>query len=124
MIIAYQIKQGARFRLMADAAPVLIWASGPDKACTYFNEPWLEFTGRPIEQELGAGLEEVAEAGKELVRFKVGQHSETCDDPGSTELPEEEQRREITGRGEIADDGPDWSGGRFPRYGSVSRQSA
>jgi PAS domain-containing protein len=42
----------ARFQLMADAAPVLIWASGPDKGCTYFNRPWLEFTGRSLEREL------------------------------------------------------------------------
>jgi PAS domain S-box-containing protein len=44
-----------RFRLMADAAPVLIWASGTDKKCTYCNRPWLEFTGRPLEGELGDG---------------------------------------------------------------------
>ena len=48
----------ARFRLMADAAPVLIWASGPDKGCTYFNKPWLEFTGRPLDKELGGGWAE------------------------------------------------------------------
>jgi two-component system CheB/CheR fusion protein len=47
-----------RFRLMADAAPVLIWMSGPDKLCTWFNKPWLDFVGRPIEQELGNGWTE------------------------------------------------------------------
>ena len=31
-----------RFRLVADAAPLLIWMSGPDKLCNYFNQPWLE----------------------------------------------------------------------------------
>lgn len=44
-----------RFRLVANAAPVMIWMSGPDKLCTYFNEPWLKFTGRSIEAELGNG---------------------------------------------------------------------
>ena len=44
-----------RFRNMADTAPVLIWVSGPDKLCTFFNKVWLEFTGRTIEQELGQG---------------------------------------------------------------------
>lgn len=48
----------ARFRLMADAAPVLIWMSGLDKGCTYTSRSWLEFTGRPAERELGDGWAE------------------------------------------------------------------
>jgi PAS domain S-box-containing protein len=45
----------ARFRLVADRAPVMIWMSGTDKLCTYFNKPWLDFTGRSIDRELGNG---------------------------------------------------------------------
>ncbi len=48
----------SRFQIVADAAPVLIWMSGVDKLCTFFNKPWLEFTGRSIEQELGNGWAE------------------------------------------------------------------
>ena len=47
-----------RFQTMADAAPVLIWASGENKLCNYFNKAWLEFTGRSMEQELGNGWNE------------------------------------------------------------------
>jgi PAS domain S-box-containing protein len=47
-----------RFRTLADAAPVMIWASGPDKLCTYVNRPWLDFTGRTIDSELGSGWAE------------------------------------------------------------------
>src|SRR5438034_5060494 len=48
----------SRFRIVADAAPVLIWMSGVDKLCTFFNKPWLEFTGRSLEQEMGNGWAE------------------------------------------------------------------
>jgi PAS domain S-box-containing protein len=44
-----------RFRVVADAAPVLIWLSGTDKLRTWFNQVWLDFTGRSMEQEWGNG---------------------------------------------------------------------
>jgi two-component system, cell cycle sensor histidine kinase and response regulator CckA len=47
-----------RFRDMADSTPVLICASGPDKLATFFNQGWLNYTGRSMEQELGYGWTE------------------------------------------------------------------
>jgi PAS domain S-box-containing protein len=47
-----------RFHLMSNAAPVMIWMSGTDKLCNYFNKSWLDFTGRSIESELGNGWTE------------------------------------------------------------------
>lgn len=47
-----------RFRIMADTAPVMICASGPDELATFFNTGWLSFTGRTMEQELGCGWTE------------------------------------------------------------------
>ena len=43
------------FRTLANSGQALIWTSGVDKKCNYFNQPWLDFTGRSLEQELGDG---------------------------------------------------------------------
>jgi len=44
-----------RFRTLADAAPMLTWVAGTDKLCQFFNKGWLDFTGRTLAEELGAG---------------------------------------------------------------------
>ncbi|WP_437965979.1 PAS domain S-box protein [Sorangium sp. So ce260] len=45
----------ARFRNMADHAPVMIWMTDPDGSCTYANRAWLDFTGQPESAALGFG---------------------------------------------------------------------
>ena len=47
-----------RFRVMADTAPVMVWRSGPDQRCDFFNKPWLEFRGRRLQDEMGDGWTE------------------------------------------------------------------
>ena len=43
------------FRELADFAPVMIWRSGIDQMCDWFNSPWLVYTGRPMIDEVGNG---------------------------------------------------------------------
>lgn len=47
-----------QFNELADHAPVMIWRAGPDKLYDFVNKPWLDFTGRSLEQELGNGWTE------------------------------------------------------------------
>lgn len=42
----------------ASASPVMIWMSGLNGPYSYFNQPWFDFTGRPLEKQVGHGWEE------------------------------------------------------------------
>lgn len=48
----------ARFRALSDSAPVMIWMSGIDAGCTWLNRNWLDFTGRPHQEQTGDGWAE------------------------------------------------------------------
>jgi PAS domain S-box-containing protein len=47
-----------RFRVITNAAPIMVWMSGTDKLCFYFSKGWLDFVGRTLEQESGNGWAE------------------------------------------------------------------
>ena len=48
-------KSELRFQSLLNFCPFLIWTSGIDGLCNFFNTSWLDFTGRTMEQELGTG---------------------------------------------------------------------
>jgi len=43
------------YQLLVEEAPIMIWRSTITMECDYFNEKWLAFTGRSMEQEMGNG---------------------------------------------------------------------
>ncbi|TRZ98545.1 MAG: PAS domain S-box protein, partial [Rhodocyclaceae bacterium] len=51
-------EQEGIYRAVVDNGQALIWMAGLDKGCYYFNQPWLTFTGRTLEQEFGNGWAE------------------------------------------------------------------
>lgn len=46
------------YKLLVEKAPIMIWRSDLTMECDYFNEVWLAFTGRSMEQETGNGWAE------------------------------------------------------------------
>jgi len=52
------IEKKVQYQNLANPGLALIWTSDTNKLCNYFNDPWLEFTGRTLEQEIGNGWAE------------------------------------------------------------------
>jgi PAS domain-containing protein len=49
------ILAASAYQVLVEQAPILIWRSGLDMGCDYFNERWLQSTRRTMEQERGNG---------------------------------------------------------------------
>jgi len=47
-----------QYQNLANSGLALVWTSGVDKLCNYFNQTWLNFTGHTLEQEIGNGWAE------------------------------------------------------------------
>lgn len=50
--------QNGLFDILSNSAPVMMWMSGLDAGCSWFNRQWLDFRGRTLEQEIGNGWAE------------------------------------------------------------------
>lgn len=48
----------AEYRELVEQSPILIWRANTTAECDYFNERWLQFTGRSMEEERGNGWAE------------------------------------------------------------------
>ena len=67
-----------RFRTMADSAPVMIWLTDVGGNAEWFGRSWLEFTGRPLEEQVGDNWKSVIhpeDLDRALTAFRT--HAET-----------------------------------------------
>lgn len=64
-----------QYKMIVESTPNMIWRSGKDALCDYFNPRWLEFTGRTMEQEMGNGWAEGVHPDDFEVCLKIYQDS-------------------------------------------------
>ncbi len=103
-----------RFQAIADQAPVMIWITGPDKKCTWFNRQWLEFVGHSLEEELELGW--TASVHPEDVAACVETYEKHFDARRSFTLEYRMQRCDGTWRWVLDSGGPNLAGGVFAGY--------
>ena len=103
-----------RFQALADQAPVMIWISGPDKRCTWFNRQWLEFVGRSLEEELGTGLD--GSVHPEDVAAALETYERNFDARRSFSMEYRLRRCDGTWRWVLDNGAPNFAGGSFAGY--------
>ncbi len=45
----------SEYKAIVESSPNMIWRAGTDTKCNYFNNTWLKFTGREMNDEIGDG---------------------------------------------------------------------
>ncbi|TWT91103.1 Autoinducer 2 sensor kinase/phosphatase LuxQ [Pseudobythopirellula maris] len=67
-----------RFRALTDCTPVMMWICGVNGRATWFNRAWLEFTGAPLEEQLGDRWTELIhtdDRGRTLTEYESSFHA-------------------------------------------------
>ncbi|MCW7540832.1 response regulator [Aquabacterium sp. A7-Y] len=66
----------ARFRQLADHAPMMVWLSESDGRCSYLSRSWTEFTGQEMPDGLGLGWQQMVHPeDRERVERLFAEHS-------------------------------------------------
>jgi PAS domain S-box-containing protein len=81
-----------QFRLLAEAAPQLIWITRPDGYHEYFNQRWYDYTGTTLEQTRGEGWSHLLHPEDLERTLEVWQHSLRTGDPYEIEYRFKEAR--------------------------------
>ena len=86
----------AGFDWAAHPAPVLLWTAEPGGACTFAGAAWLDFTGQPLEESVGAGWWQVVHPEDRGRRMAA--HLEAAAGPEAFEVEYRLWRRDGTWR--------------------------
>jgi PAS domain S-box-containing protein len=71
----------ARFRILADTMPQMVWSTRPDGFHDYYNARWYEFTGVPAGSTDGEGWNDMFHPDDQTRAWQVWRHSLETGDP-------------------------------------------
>ena len=76
----------ARWRSLADAMPTLVWTASPDGLVQYVSRQWVDFTGHPEQDLLGARWAELVHPDDAAEAKRSWQETLACGSADTTEL--------------------------------------
>ena len=104
----------ARFRNMAETAPVIIWMSDEEQSTTYLNRQWMEFTGSDLEKE--TGLEWTRHVHPDDLTAALGIYSDAFERREPFELEFRARRADGVYRWIVASGASVYPEGKIPRF--------